>query len=43
MVYKALGNCVFEFLLALSKVNANFGGHHFGVMETVRNILDSGD
>ena len=40
MVYKALVNYAFAFLLTMSKVNKNLGGVHFGVMESVRNKID---
>ena len=40
MVYKALGNYVFDFLLALLETDANLGGKHFGGLEAVRTILE---
>ena len=40
MVYKALGNHVFVFLLYLLEANANLGEHHFGRVESVRPILE---
>ena len=40
MRHKAPGKLCFKFLLALSEVNYNFGRHHFGGMEAVREILD---
>ena len=40
MVYKALGNRVFAFLLDLSELNDNLGEHTFGDTEFIRPILE---
>ena len=39
MFYKVMGEICFAFLLDISEVNYNFGGHYFGDLEVVGAML----